>query len=67
MVIFRFVVILHKQRMKTLYTSPVITVEELTKMDVLCASTETNTDINATDKDNAVQTFGTLADFSNFM
>ena len=53
--------------MKTLYTSPVITVEELTKIDVLCASTEVNTSANATDKDNAVQTFGTLADFSNFM
>ncbi|MBQ7504970.1 MAG: hypothetical protein IJT79_06625 [Ruminococcus sp.] len=53
--------------MKTLYTSPVITVEELTKVDVLCASTETNTDAQATDVDNANQTFGTLADFSNFM
>jgi hypothetical protein len=53
--------------MKTLYTSPVITVEELTKMDVLCASTETNKDDQAVNKDNAVQTFGTLADFSNFM
>ncbi len=53
--------------MKTLYTSPVITVEELTKIDVLCASTETNTDQTATNKDNAAQTFGTLADFSNFM
>ena len=54
--------------MKTLYTSPVITVEELTKIDVLCASTETNVDPDSpTAKDNAVQTFGTLADFSNFM
>ena len=53
--------------MKTLYTSPVITVEELTKVDVLCASTETNKDAGATNVDNAVQTFGTLADFSNFM
>ena len=53
--------------MKTLYTSPVITVEELTKVDVLCASTETNTEQSATNVDNANQTFGTLADFSNFM
>lgn len=54
--------------MKTLYTSPVITVEELTKVDVLCASTETNTDAQTADTvDNANQTFGTLADFSNFM
>ena len=54
--------------MKTLYTSPVITVEELTKVDVLCASTEVNTDPAAVgEKDNANQTFGTLADFSNFM
>ncbi len=53
--------------MKTLYTSPVITVEELTKVDVLCASTETNTNAQATNKDNATQTFGTLADFSHFM
>ncbi|MBR1731437.1 MAG: hypothetical protein IJ725_03260 [Ruminococcus sp.] len=54
--------------MKTLYTSPVITVEELTKVDVLCASTDTNTDASTTAKtDNANQMFGTLADFSNFM
>ena len=53
--------------MKTLYTSPVITVEELTKIDVLCASTETHNDQTAGTHDNADQTFGTLADFSNFM
>lgn len=54
--------------MKTLYTSPRVTVEELTKIDVLCASTETNTNAQTTDTvDNANQTFGTLADFSNFM
>ena len=52
--------------MKTLYTSPVITVEELTKVDVLCSSTEVNLSV-ATLSDNANQTFGTLADFSNFM
>ena len=53
--------------MKTLYASPVITTEKLTKVDVLCASTETNTDQNAVNKDNANQTFGTLSDFSRFM
>ena len=58
--------------MKTLYTSPVITVEELTKVDVLCASSETTTAAEAAADpnskfDNANQTFGTLADFSNFM
>ncbi|MBR1732100.1 MAG: hypothetical protein IJ725_06680 [Ruminococcus sp.] len=53
--------------MKTLYTSPVITVEELTKVDVLCASTDTNTDTSVAKTDNANQMFGTLADFSNFM
>ena len=53
--------------MKTLYTSPVITVEELEKMDVLCASTEVNNDPDADAVDNVNQTFGTLADFSSFM
>ena len=62
--------------MKTLYTSPVITVEELTKADVLCASTETMSAQAAQDLlannpnakfDNANQKFSTLADFSNFM
>jgi hypothetical protein len=53
--------------MKTLYTSPVITVEELTKVDVLCASTETSQTATTTNYDNANQTFNTLADFSNFM
>ena len=54
--------------MKKLYTSPVITVEELTKIDVLCASTVVNDDPNAPDAvDNANQTFGTLVDFSSFM
>ena len=53
--------------MKTLYTSPVITVEELTKVDVLCSSTEVNKDINTRNVDNANQAFGTLADFSNYM
>ena len=53
--------------MKTLYTSPVITVEELTKVDVLCASTETNTNALMTDTDNANTGFHTLGDFSSFM
>jgi hypothetical protein len=54
--------------MKTLYTSPVITVEELARIDVLCASTELNYDNQTTEeKENAVQSFDTLANFSNFM
>ncbi|MCR5652169.1 MAG: hypothetical protein K6F88_00040 [Ruminococcus sp.] len=56
--------------MKTLYTSPVITVEELTKIDVLCASTVVNTgDGHLSDDhyDNADQLYSTLGDFSNFM
>ena len=56
--------------MKTLYTSPVITVEELTKVDVLCNSTEVHTGNNpalTNTYDNADQKFSTLADFSNFM
>ena len=58
--------------MKTLYTSPAITVEELTKIDVLCASTEVTSaaDVAANPNskfDNANQKFSTLADFSNFM
>ena len=55
--------------MKTLYTSPVITVEELTKVDVLCNSTEVHNSTNAltANYDNADQKFSTLADFSNFM
>ena len=54
--------------MKKLYTSPVITVEELEKMDILCNSTDVNMDADAPDAvDNANQTFGTLADFSSFM
>ena len=53
--------------MKIEYDSPVITIEELTRLDVLCASTETNTDQSAANVDNANQMFATLADFSNFM
>ena len=60
--------------MKTLYTSPVLTVEELTKVDVLCASTEVSdaaavaaANQNGSKLDNANQKFSTLADFSSFM
>ncbi len=56
--------------MKTLYTSPRVTVEELTKIDVLCASTEVSVPGSmptTTSYDNANQKFSTLADFSNFM
>ena len=44
--------------MKELYKSPVITVEDLTKADVLCASTETSS-IN--------QLAGTIGDLSSLL
>ena len=58
--------------MKDLYTSPVITVEDLTKTDVLCASTEQS---NANDKvarstkavDNINQLASTLGDMSGLL
>ena len=53
--------------MKIQYYSPMIEVEELTKPDILCASTEINTEVNAANVDNANQLYSTLADFSNFM
>ena len=53
--------------MKTLYTSPVITVEELTKIDVLCASSEMNTNETTNGLDNINQQYGTLGDFSRFL
>jgi hypothetical protein len=54
--------------MKSLYKSPVVTVEELTKVDVLCASSEVNTDASTlTSKDNINQMAKTLADFSSFL
>ena len=55
--------------MKTLYTSPAITVEELTKVDVLCASTVTNNSETASTNtyDNVDQLYSTLGDFSRFM
>ncbi|MBQ5347776.1 MAG: hypothetical protein IIU39_06990 [Ruminococcus sp.] len=57
--------------MKELYKSPVITVEDLTKTDVLCASTE-KTDINnpaAFNRkvDNINQLARTLGDMSNLL
>ena len=53
--------------MKTLYTSPVITVEELAKVDVLCVSLERNTnaltDIDPM-TDNINQSADTIGDLS---
>lgn len=56
--------------MKDLYTSPVITVEELTKADVLCASTENSQDAAAAGKtriDNINQLASTIGDMSSFL
>ncbi len=53
--------------MKKLYTSPVVTVEELTKIDVLCASVTQNYDEDAANTDNIIQDLGTLGDFSRFL
>ena len=54
--------------MKKLYTSPVVKVEELARIDVLCASSEVNTNENADpDTDNLTQDIGTLGDFSRFL
>ena len=54
--------------MKKLYTSPVVTVEELTKVDVLCASTEMNT-VNDPDtkSDNINQLGSTIGDLTRFL
>ncbi|MCR5653396.1 MAG: hypothetical protein K6F88_06310 [Ruminococcus sp.] len=53
--------------MKKLYTSPVVTVEELTKVDVLCASTETN-DAPSEDKtDNINQLGSTIGDLTRLL
>ena len=56
--------------MKTLYTSPVVTVEELTKIDVLCASSEFSTD-SLTDsspkRDNLNQSAATIGDLSGIL
>ena len=53
--------------MKTLYTSPVITVEELTKIDVLCASTETSADATTDSVDNINQLGSTLGDLTRLL
>lgn len=56
--------------MKDLYTSPVITVEDLTKTDVLCLSTETkNNKIGFSTKkfDNINQLASTLGDMSGLL
>ena len=53
--------------MKKLYTSPVVTVEELARIDVLCASSEVNYDESVADTDNLTQDIGTLGDFSRFL
>ena len=56
--------------MKTLYTSPVITVEELTKIDVLCVSSEGTFDaLTDSDpmKDNLNQNARTIGDLSSIL
>ena len=55
--------------MKTLYTSPVITVEELIKLDVLCASTEKTEGSfdESTQRDNLNQLGSTLGDLSSLL
>ncbi len=55
--------------MKELYKSPVITVEDLTKVDVLCASTEQNNGgpVTTTKQDNINQLAGTIGDLSSFL
>ena len=56
--------------MKELYKSPVITVEELTKADVLCASTETKdnkAEFSTKKFDNINQLAGTIGDLSSLL
>jgi hypothetical protein len=56
--------------MKDLYTSPVITVEDLTKTDVLCDSTEkaiTNTPAMSRKLDNINQLARTIGDMSGLL
>lgn len=53
--------------MKELYKSPVITVEDLTKADVLCASTETSNDATTIKRDNINQLAGTIGDLSSLL
>ena len=54
--------------MKELYKSPVITVEDLTKADVLCASTEQSYGVTSNKKyDNINQLAGTIGDLSGLL
>ena len=58
--------------MKELYKSPAIAVEDLTKTDVLCASTETSgtegmTPGSTNKVDNGNQFAGTIGDLSQLM
>lgn len=55
--------------MKELYKSPVITVEDLAKVDVLCASMEQNTDQWNSSKraDNINQLASTIGDMSGLL
>ena len=55
--------------MKKLYTSPMVTVEDLTRVDVLCASTETNIAPGSTNdpKDNINQSATTLSNMTSFL
>ena len=57
--------------MKELYKSPVITVEDLTKVDVLCASTETSaggsTSGSTRKVDNINQLSRTIGDLSSLL
>ena len=53
--------------MKKLYTSPVVTVEELTKVDVLCASTETSDDATTNKVDNINQLGSSIGDLSGLL
>ena len=57
--------------MKKMYKTPAVTVEELLKADVLCASTELNTGSGSSGTsnktDNINQTFKTLGDISSLL
>lgn len=55
--------------MKKLYTSPLLSVEELTKIDILCDSTEKTGKSAAlsSDKDNINQSGRTMYDMTRFL
>lgn len=54
--------------MKELYKSPVITVEDLAKVDILCDSTETNNNNDPSKKrDNINQLASTIGDMSGLL